>query len=430
MSDYQHPNLDKNLMGVQNALKYDADGEPSLRVSIENVEANSGLVNTNYSSAGNLNSSVDAFGRLRISDPVTLFDATNVDYESDKFFNVLSGSAASTHVAATSSTDISVTGAGSVVRQSKRRMSYQPGKSFLFLNTFVFNAGQADLTQRVGLYDDNNGVFFSDTDTTLSFNIRNNGVDNTVTQEDWNVDKLDGTGVSGITLDTTKSQILFTDVEWLGVGSVRIGFVIDGQFVVAHIFHNANINNSVYTRTMNLPVRYEISTGSATASMQTICSSVISEGGYEARAKGKVAGTPTLGGVTVGTDWVNLATIELNDENSIVVPSGIDILNISNTDFEWALLVNAIPTTPFTFVPVSNKVEISTQTFTFTDLGDRIYGGYMGGKTAPASIGNGSLSWDNQLGMEGLATKQTLTLAIRSASSSKSAAGLIKWFEI
>jgi hypothetical protein len=40
---YQHPNADGNLTGVQNALRYDTDGEPALRVSIENVESNSGM---------------------------------------------------------------------------------------------------------------------------------------------------------------------------------------------------------------------------------------------------------------------------------------------------------------------------------------------------------------------------------------------------
>jgi hypothetical protein len=56
-----------------------------------------------------------------------------------------------------------------------------------------------------------------------------------VPQTNWNIDKLDGTGISGITLDISKAQILWMDIEWLGLGTVRIGFVINGNlFTVIH----------------------------------------------------------------------------------------------------------------------------------------------------------------------------------------------------
>ena len=427
---YQHDNADRNLMGLQNAMRYDDDGEPSLRVSIENVEVNSGLSNTVYNPTGNLNAGSDAFGRLRVSNPVTLFDATNVGRSSNKFFDQAIGDSSISYSYDTSSTNLNTSGAGLCYRQSKRRMSYQPGKSFLVLTTFVMTSPQVGVWQTVGLWDTSNGITFSAEEAELAMSIRNNGSVNRIYQSDWNVDKLDGTGPSGVTLDVTKAQILFVDIEWLGVGSVRTGFVVNGQFIVAHIFHNANINGNVYTRTVNLPVRFQLESSGPSATMQTICSSVISEGGYEARATGKVDGTPDISGVSVGTSWVNLATIRLSDVNAIVVPAGIDILNISNTDFEWGLFVDAIPTSAFTFNPSSDNVEIATNTVTFSSLGERIYGGYMGGKTAPATIGNGALSWDNQLGVSDLTTPQTLTLAIRSSSSSKTAAGLLKWFEI
>ncbi len=427
---YQHDNADRNLSGLQNAMRYDDDGEPSLRVSIENVEVNSGMSNTVYNPFGNLNAGVDAFGRLRVSNPVTLFDATNVNAISNKFFSYTSGSSSITHNNSRSSADLAVSGAGVAYRQSKRRMSYQPGKSFLILNTFVMDTPQDGLTQMVGLWDTSNGITFSTEDTDLAMSIRNEGVVNKVIQSNWNVDKLDGTGPSGLTLDVTKSQIFFIDIEWLGVGSVRTGFVINGQYVIAHIFHNANINDAVYTRTVNLPVRFHIESNGPSATMQSICSSVISESGYEARAIGRVDGTATLNGVNVGTDWVNLATIRLSNTNAIVVPAGIDILNISNTDFEWGLFVDATPSSAFTYNPSSSNVEIATNTVTFSSLGERIYGGYMGGKSSPATIGNGQLSWDNQLGAKDATTQQTLTLAIRSSSASKTAAGLLKWYEI
>jgi hypothetical protein len=143
-------------------------------------------------------------------------------------------------------------------------MSYQPGKSLLNLNTFVMNAQESGLEQRVGMFDANNGIFFEDTGTAYQIVRRSytsgSSVDDPILQSAWNGDKLDGTGASGYTLDPTKATIMFADYEWLGMGAVRIGFVIDGRFIVAHTFKNANDLTTVYMQTANLPIRYEIET--------------------------------------------------------------------------------------------------------------------------------------------------------------------------
>jgi hypothetical protein len=72
----------------------------------------------------------------------------------------------------------------------------------------------------------------------------------------WNGDKLDGTGASGLTLDLTKPQILWIDFEWLGVGNVRCGFIINGQYIVCHTYQTANVywNFCLYT-TAILPIK-------------------------------------------------------------------------------------------------------------------------------------------------------------------------------
>lgn len=441
-SDYQHDLTDSNLSGPYRAMEYDDDGEPVLRVSIEKVKPNSGMGSGIYNPSGNLNTGSDAFGRLRTSDPVTLFEASHVGGSNGKFYSVLTGAGAVDYDDNLSAAILTADGSGGyagVVHRSKRRMSYQPGKSLLVMITFVMSGVTNGVVQSAGYYDDNDGIYLFNNQGELNIVKRSSAsgsiVNTSIAQADWNVDKLDGTGKSGITLDVTKSQILFMDYEWLGVGSVRTGFVIDGQFIVAHVFHNANINPSVYMRTACLPVTMEIdSVSGESASMQFICSTVISEGGYEARAEGKVAGTPSLAGVNVDQAWVNLATIRIDSAypHAIVVPSGIDILNVSNTDFEWALFVDATPSTAFAFANPDNseKVEVATNTVTFTNTGRRIYGGYMGGKTSPVAIGDGALSWDNQLGRRSSSEYQTLTLAIRANSNSKTAAGLLKWYEV
>lgn len=243
--------------------------------------------------------SIDAFGRWRVSNPQTLFDSKQIFNDSDLADSVenyplfydnqeTSGAGTSTTFNPNESSttlSVSATTAGTRIRQTKMRFNYQPGKSILVLMTYALNSQVAGITQREGIFDENNGLFLEDDGTDYKF-VRRTGtsgspVDNEVIQDNWNLDTMDGTGPSGIALDFTKTQILYIDYEWLGVGRVRMGFVINGIVYYAHEFNNANKLSVVYMQTPNLPLRSEISndgTGPA-ASMDQICSTVISEGG-------------------------------------------------------------------------------------------------------------------------------------------------------
>src|SRR6056300_762300 len=264
----------------------------------------------------------DAFGRQRVSNPLTIFDSKNTMSKNNLFDESLTGSGTVTYTANKSTVNLNVTTASGdkVIRQSKRVMSYQPGKSLLILNTFVMNTQTENLEQRIGMFDANNGIFFEDTGTAYQIVRRTYtsgaSVDDPILQSAWNGDKLDGTGASGYTLDPTKATILFMDFEWLGMGSVRVGFVIDGKFIVAHTFLNANNLTTTYMQTANLPVRYEIeATGTLTgaATLQQVCSTTMIEGGYSPEGVTKMIGTASIGGVnltTAGT-FYNLATIRI-----------------------------------------------------------------------------------------------------------------------
>ena len=205
---------------------------------------------------------LDAFGRLRVSNPLTIFDSKNIMSKNNLFDESTANGGTVTYTANKSTVNLNVTeAAGSkTIRQSKRVMSYQPGKSLLIFNTFVMNAQTENLKQKVGLFDANNGIFFQDTGTGYQIVRRTYtsgaAVDTEVNQSSWNGDKLNGTGASGFTLSADKSNILFIDIEWLGVGSVRVGFVINGQLITAHTFYNANSLTTVYMQTANLPIRY------------------------------------------------------------------------------------------------------------------------------------------------------------------------------
>src|SRR6056300_1267247 len=392
---------------------------------------------------GDGSTAYDAFGRLRVSNPLTIFDSANVMSKNNLFDESLTGSGTVTYTANKSTVNLNVTTASGdkVIRQSKRVMSYQPGKSLLNLNTFVMAADDANLRQRVGMFDANNGIFFEKEGSTLNIVRRTytsgSAVDTEVAQSSWNGDKLDGTGDSGFTLDETKANILWMDMEWLGVGAVRVGFVIDGQFIVCHTFNNANSLDTVYMQTANLPIRYEIeATGtlSGSAVLQQICSTCMIEGGYAPEGTRKMIGTASLGGVnltTAGTLY-NLATIRIKSGRpyAVIVPQGFDASAVSNSDFEVQLILNATPSTSFSYTSYDDNVEYDL-TGTTTITGGTIIGkGYLSGKASNSIQFGDGFNFDYQLGQTIGGTSDTLTLCAKGASNGDDVLGNLKWVDL
>lgn len=274
---YRHPPADTGLRNLHNAMELNAVGQPVIRV-------------TSSTASSSESAATDGFGRQRVSEPFTMFDAQlRYNQRNDLFTSQFAGSGSGTYTTSESALSLSVsTGAGDRhTRESRRVFAYQPGKSFQVFTTFVMSAGEPGLTQRVGLFNYENGIFFANIDGVNCIVKRSSSsgslVETVVPQSEWNVDKIDGTTVSGINIDVTKAQIFFTDLEWLGVGEVRCGFVIDGAFYFAHVFSHANNVDTTYMTTPCLPIRYEIENTGATTqpnSLKQICCTVISEGGY------------------------------------------------------------------------------------------------------------------------------------------------------
>jgi hypothetical protein len=321
-------------------------------------------------------------------------------------------------------------------------MSYQPGKSLLILNTFVMNAQEENLEQRIGTFDANNGIFFEDTGTGYQIvrrtYVTGSAVDNDVAQSSWNGDKLDGTGASGYTLDPTKATIMFTDYEWLGMGAVRVGFVIDGKFIVAHTFLNANNLTTVYMQTANLPIRYEIETTgtiSGAAVLQQVCSTAIIEGGYAPEGLRQSIGTASLGGVnltTAGT-YYNLATIRIKSGRpyAVIIPIDIAASAISNSDFQIELRVNATPSTAFSYTSYSDNVEYDL-TGTKTITGGTIVGqAYLSGKGANnLQFSREGFNFAYQLGQTIAGASDTITLCAKGGSNGDDICGTLKWVDL
>lgn len=325
-------------------------GVPVVSVSGEPVNiATANDVPIQITSAGT--TAGDAFGRLRISNPVTLFDSSHRYTDNELWSTALAVSGTATFNANQGLMDLEVatTSGSEVIRESTVVTSYQPGKSLLVLTTFSMNDAKTNLRQRVGYYGAANGIFLELENAVLSFvkrsSVTGSVVDTKVTQANWNVDKLDGTGPSGVTLDITKAQILFVDIEWLGVGTVRTGFVIDGKMILCHSFHHANTVEATYITTASLPLRYEIkstNTAASTSVLKQICSTVISEGGYELRGQQRSLGL----GVTAPRDLAASGTeypivgIRLKSTrlDAVVIPTAVSLIGVGNNAiFKWKL---------------------------------------------------------------------------------------------
>jgi hypothetical protein len=257
--------------------------------SIEDI-LNSGI-NVNTFSSPQTATLVDAFGRQRISNPFTLADYSHVYGEDTELLTKTSGTNSNITFNINQAKAILQVGTGAndfTIHQSRMYHHYMPGKSQLTFQSFNFTGYRSGTNKRIGLFDDYNGIFFEQSgDGTLALVLRNDVSgfvsEERITQNNWNIDKCNGSGISQFNLDITKTQLFTADFQWLGVGRLRAGFVHDGESLIAHEFYNSNNKPTVYWSNPNLPVRCEIRNYAAavgTDTMDQICATVMSEGGY------------------------------------------------------------------------------------------------------------------------------------------------------
>lgn len=362
---------------------------------------------------------IDAFARQRFSEPFTLFDSKQIWNDPDitdtsenfpLFFDnqEISGGGTTTlfNVNRASTTlGVAANTAGHRVRQTKQHFNYQPGKSQLIILTGVANQTKSGNIKRLGYHNASNGLFFEDNGGAWSTVVRSSvsgvAIDNAIAQGSWNLDPLNGNGPSGIRLEPGNAQITFIDFEWLAVGRVRFGFVIDGKPIYCHQYLHANNIGSAYMSTPNLPVRCEIinnGTGGADI-VEQICATVISEGGIQPSGVSRWSDIGTtsaqdITAATIGTVYAicgirlkqNYLSADVRLERvSIIENSG------ANNPFLWRLHLNPTLTSgSLTYANVSNSaVQFGTGApagDVITGLGTILAGGYQSRNDATASI--------------------------------------------
>ncbi len=304
------------------------------------------------------NSNLDSFHRLRVSEPKHLI-ATQLTYDLQPLLydQVTAESGASI---AHDSTDrcalmtfSSTPTGGKAYMQSFEYARYEPGRSHLAFVTFNFIETVANVLKFAGYSDGSNGFEFRANGTTLQFALLSDtGTgDQIIDQSNWNLDKLDGTGDSAITLDVTKTQILVIDIQALYTGRVRMGFDIDGRIFYAHEFLHANSAANPYIQTANLPVRCGMTcTGTVSTTMKFTCASVITEGGLEAEDAFEFAVEKSVtAGNGARTHLMSIrpkTTFNSIENRSKFVLLSFDLLVTGNSPVLWELCIGQALTTP------------------------------------------------------------------------------------
>lgn len=393
---------------------------------------------------------VDAFGRARMSTPLTLFDSSH--RYADNGLWVTSNTSSNSTVTFDQNAglmNLSVTTANNaeIIRETTKVFSYQPGKSLQVLQTFVMEP-KTNVRQRVGYYGANNGIYLEVSGNTAYFverSLSTGTVQETrVAQSNWNKDTLLGSvasSPSGLTLDLTKAQIFFTDIEWLGLGTVRCGFVIDGRLIHCHSFHHANLIDSTYMTTASLPLRYEIKNLATTASNTTlkqVCSTVISEGGYELRGAQQSIGMGANSAVNLAAagTFYPLISIRLkrDREDGIVILTALSILGIgNNARFRYQIISNpTLGNTSWTSAGTNSCVEYDMSANTVSG-GRVLASGYLAATTQSATTIDAlkEALFRFQLERNSLTgTSYPLTLAIESAVANDDVLATMDWEEV
>ncbi len=367
----------------------------------------------------------DAFGRQRVSNPEMIFNSKQIFDNQPLYWDDIQESGtgtSSTYSSNTASSTLSVSAstAGKRTRQTFMRFNYQPSKSQLIFITGILKAsgGGAGVISRMGYFDDNNGLFLECNAGTINLVRRTytggSASDNTIPQSSWNLDKMDGTGASEITLDFTKTQIFMMDFEWLGVGKVRFGFNVEGVTYYVHELSAANNLTTVYMSTPNLPIRYQIindGTGIA-SSINCICSAVISEGGREEVATNGYVSTGNVA-ITATKNVTNaiLATrLKSGYLGATIDVIDLSLLTTSNDNYQWQLYMNPSGINGLTYSGINN----SSLEYAIAPNGTAISGGFAiagGYAQAKTDIQAASLKSLMKLGSSVTGRKDVLVLS-------------------
>ena len=255
-----------------------------------------------------------------------------------------------------------------VIRQTKRVQRYIPGRSAEVAMSVIFGTPTTGIRKRIGLFDNTDGVYFEDGgDGTYYVACRRkvgaSFVDTRVAREDWNYDKLDGTGPSGIVADPTALQHIVIEYEWYGAGQVEFKYIIDNNSFPVHRFNHANRQAVPWASTASLPVRVEMTNVAGTVGTHEFYQgshSFATEGNTELLGRqNSISSAITGKTLTAANTFYPVVALRLKTTalNSVVLPDSFSGATLDNTNV-FIRLVEGANVTGGTWVSYSDDSPV------------------------------------------------------------------------
>lgn len=380
---------------------------------------------------------LDAFDRLRTSNPTGVFESTLVYDKQPLLWNErLTGTGTSVYVQREAAVRMTVAASGDVVeRQTRTFFRYQPGKSQLILMTYSFGEPDANVRKRVGYFDANDGIFLEEINGQMWIvkrsSVTGTAMDTRIPQSAWNLDKFSE-------IDPTRTQLFCIDLEWLGVGRVRVGFFIDGQLRYAHEFLEQNVRDNIYMSTAQLPCFLSIEatgTPSVTRFMSALCASVSSEGGQEANVGFPFSARTGAALVTIAAARVPILSVRpkllFNGRvNRALITQGLaEVLNDASIAIVDVIFDGVLTAASFASVDADSTMEFDTAATAVT--GGIVVRSFMVGATNQANSTSGAdLTGRFPVSLDIAGANPTnITLAVTNVGASATVLGTIEWLE-
>lgn len=425
-SNYNHDSKNFHLNDIHQAMDYDPYGKPILRID------NTTQQHTSRNRAKVSNNELLYFNTFQYGKDEPIWDEATTGTASltfDQYLGMVK-------------LEVGSTAGSQAIQQSRRVIRYIPGRQNELAFSVIFTMPTPGIRRRIGLFNDTNGFYFEDGgDGNYYCVIRRNTaagvVEERVARENWNVDRLDGEGQSGLVGNPTAIQMVVFEYDWYGAGQVEVNWIINNNKYPIHQFNTANYKDHTWSSTPFLPVRKEITnlTGVAgTHQMYVGSTSISTEGavgplGRELSASSPITGTATGNTANV---FVPILSIRLksNRLEGVVIPTTYQAATSDNTTIFYRLVLNATLTG-------ANWVSVGTDSFveydssaTAVTSGTILKTGFLGTYQQGTFVGFDPRTV-TQLGRSSLGTvSDILTIEVASTQANKSAFAAMNWIEL
>ena len=336
--------------------------------------------------------------------------------------------------------EVGSTAGDEIIRQTRNVKRYTPGRANEAIFALRLNEQTSGVRKRIGVFDELNGAYFEDDGDEYYVVIRRNtssGLnERRIPRSEWNGDRLDGNGPSGLTADPTKIQMMTIEYEWFGAGAVEFKFIFKNNAYSIHRFDAGNIEDLPWSNTPFVPFRIELTNVdgvTGTHQMLQGSSALSAEGSVGPVGREENVTTPLTGVTTGAADTFRPAlSIRLRSDrlNGVILPLEFQAATLDNTGLFFRVLRDtALTDANFNDVGTESFAEFDFAATDFTG-GEPIQTGFIAPgnqgeifKFPPESI--------LQLGRNDMGTTaQTFTILVATVNSNKDVFASLSWVEV